>query len=145
MEQLERINKEIKSVKTEVEEKQKMLPRFTLALEELSQSPMVSLSDTNVKQAFPENSLLPQEKCLLFHHLLFVYFWLCRVFFATHRLSLVAVNGLLSTCGAGASRGRIADHGLWGTRASIAGARWLSCSVACGIFLDQGSSPCPLD
>lgn len=62
MEQLERINKEIKSVKTEVEEKQKMLPRFTLALEELSQSPMASLSDTNVKQGFPENSLLPQEK-----------------------------------------------------------------------------------
>ena len=62
MEQLERINKEIKSVKTEVEEKQKMLPRFTLALEELSQSPMASLSDTNVKQDFPENSLLPQEK-----------------------------------------------------------------------------------
>ncbi|MXQ89803.1 hypothetical protein E5288_WYG020526 [Bos mutus] len=62
MEQLERIDKEIKSVKTEVEEKQKMLPKFTLALEELSQSPMVSLSDTNVKQGFPENSLLPQEK-----------------------------------------------------------------------------------
>lgn len=45
MEQLERINKEINSVKTEVEEKQKMLPRFTSALEELSQSPMASLSD----------------------------------------------------------------------------------------------------
>ena len=82
---------------------------------------------------------------LLFHHLLFVYFWLCRVFFAMHRLSLVAANGLLSTCGTGASRGRVADHELWGTRASVVGAHWLSCSMACGIFLDQGSSPCPLD
>ena len=62
MEQLERINKEINSVKTEVEEKRKLLPRFTSALEELSQSPMASLRDTSVKQGFPENSLLPQKE-----------------------------------------------------------------------------------
>ncbi|KAF4025309.1 hypothetical protein G4228_017391 [Cervus hanglu yarkandensis] len=63
MEQLERINKEINSVKTEVEEKQKMLPRFTSALEELSQSPMASLSDfslyfVDVYRYQPENRSL---------------------------------------------------------------------------------------
>lgn len=58
MEELERINKEIESVKSEVEEKQKRLSRFTLALEELSQSPVASLNDTNVRQDFPENSLI---------------------------------------------------------------------------------------
>lgn len=62
MEQLERINKEINSVKTEIEEKRKLLPRFISALEELSQSPMASLRDTSVKHAFSENSLFPQEK-----------------------------------------------------------------------------------
>ncbi|KAJ8791091.1 hypothetical protein J1605_020892 [Eschrichtius robustus] len=61
-EELERINKEIESVKAEVAEKRKRLSRFTLALEELSQSPVASLSDTNVRQGFPENSLLPKEQ-----------------------------------------------------------------------------------
>ena len=48
------------------------------------------------------------------------------------------------------------EHGLWGTQDSAVGARglWstgsivvthrLSCSVACGIFPDQGSNPCLL-
>ncbi|XP_026944754.1 uncharacterized protein [Sagmatias obliquidens] len=62
MEELERINKEIESVKAEVAEKRKRLSRFTLALEELSQSPVASLSDTIVRQGFPENSLLPKEQ-----------------------------------------------------------------------------------
>ncbi|XP_028349277.1 uncharacterized protein [Physeter macrocephalus] len=62
MEELERINKEIESVKAEVAEKRKRLSRLTLALEELSQSPVASLSDTNVRQGFPENSLLPKEQ-----------------------------------------------------------------------------------
>ncbi|XP_059870848.1 RNA exonuclease 1 homolog [Delphinus delphis] len=62
MEELERINKEIESVKAEVAEKWKRLSRFTLALEELSQSPVASLSDTIVRQGFPENSLLPKEQ-----------------------------------------------------------------------------------
>lgn len=61
MEELERINKEIELVNTEVEEKQKRLSKFTFALE-LSRSPVVSLSDTNMRQAFPENSQLPKEK-----------------------------------------------------------------------------------
>ena len=38
----------------------------------------------------------------------------------------------------------VAARGLQGARASVAVAHRLSCSVACGIFLDQGSNPCPL-
>nr|XP_035962264.1 RNA exonuclease 1 homolog [Halichoerus grypus] len=63
MEELERLNKEIESVKTEVEEKQKRLSKFTLTLEELPRSHIASLSDTNLRQDFLEyNSLLPKEK-----------------------------------------------------------------------------------
>ena len=59
--------------------------------------------------------------------------------------------GLLSGCGAGASlvvpRGTWASvvmvHGLQGM-GSVAMAYRLSCPVACGIFPDQGSNPCPL-
>lgn len=62
MEELERLNKELKSVKTEVKEKQKRLSKFTLTLE-LLQSHIASLSDTNLRQDFLEyNSLLPKEK-----------------------------------------------------------------------------------
>ncbi|XP_034519882.1 RNA exonuclease 1 homolog [Ailuropoda melanoleuca] len=63
MEELERLNKEIESVKTEVEEKQKRLSKFTLTLEELPRSHLASLSDTNLRQDFLEyNSLLQKEK-----------------------------------------------------------------------------------
>ena len=31
-----------------------------------------------------------------------------------------------------------------GPQASVVVARGLSCSAACGIFLDSGSNPCPL-
>ena len=52
--------------------------------------------------------------------------------------SLVEVSGLLiavaSRCGARAL----------GTRASVVVAHRLTCSAACGIFLDQGSNPCAL-
>ena len=53
-------------------------------------------------------------------------------------LLFVVVRGLLiavaSRCGAWAL-------GAW---ASVIVARGFSCSAACGIFLDQGSNPCPL-
>ena len=38
----------------------------------------------------------------------------------------------------------VADRGLWGAQASVVVTRWLSCPVACGIFLDQGLKPRPL-
>ena len=38
----------------------------------------------------------------------------------------------------------VAEHGLYGTWASVLMAHGLSCSAACGIFPEQGSNPCPL-
>ena len=45
----------------------------------------------------------------------------------------------------------VADRGLWGARASVVPVcglsivvNQLSCSEACGTFLDQGSNPCLL-
>ena len=98
---------------------------------------------------------------------LFIYFWLCWVFVAVSGLFLVAASGgysslwctgfsllwllLLQTMGS-----RCNVFSSCGTRASVAVARrlqragsvvvahGLSCSVACGIFPDQGSNPCSL-
>ena len=36
------------------------------------------------------------------------------------------------------------EHGLWGTQTSVFVAHRLCCSTAHGIFLAQGSNPCPL-
>ena len=84
-----------------------------------------------------------------------VYFWLCWVLVAAHRLSLVVVSkgyslvvvhGLLS-----AVASLVAEHGLEGTQTSVVAVcvlsncgEWLSCPLACKIFLDQGSNPSPL-
>ena len=78
---------------------------------------------------------------------LFVYFWLCWVFVSVRGLSLVVASG-------GHSSSRCAGLSLswplllWSTGSSRAGsvvvAHGPSCSVACGIFPDQGSNPCPL-
>ena len=64
-----------------------------------------------------------------------------------HRLSLVAVSrgycwvvrGFLTVVAPLAL-----EHRLSGEQASIVVAHKLSCSEACGIFLDWGSNPCPL-
>ena len=106
---------------------------------------------------------------LIFLRFLFVLFliWLRWVFVAAHRLSLVAASGgysllwcagfslrwlfLLrstgsrcmgfSSCGTRASV--VVACGLQST-GSVVVAHRLSCSVVCGIFLDQGLNPCPL-
>ena len=75
---------------------------------------------------------------------LFIYFWLRWVFVAVRRLSLVVASGATLLHGARAShcdvfsccRARALD-----ARASVVVAHGLSCSAACGIFLDQGSNP----
>ena len=103
----------------------------------------------------------------LFIFILFIYFWLRWVFVAAQGLPLVATSrgySLLrctgfslwcllllqstgsrhtgfSSCGMQASV--VVAHGLQST-GSVAVAHGLSCSAACGIFLDQGSNPCPL-
>ena len=78
---------------------------------------------------------------------LFIYFWLCWVFVSVRGLSLVAASGghSSSRC-AGLSLSRPLLLRSTGSRraSSVVVAHGPSCSVACGIFLDQGSNPCPL-
>ena len=54
---------------------------------------------------------------------------------ASRDYSLAAVRGLLV-----AAASLIAEHGLWST-GSVAVVHRFSCSMACGIFPDQGSNP----
>ena len=78
---------------------------------------------------------------------LFIYLWLCWVFVSVRGLSLVAASG-------GHSSSRCAGLSLLqplllrSTDSRCAGsvivAHGPSCSVACGIFPDQGSNSCPL-
>ena len=75
-----------------------------------------------------------------FYFLIIIYFWLCWVFTAVYRLSLVVVSrGLLTvvTC-------LVAGHRLYGEWASVVAVHGLSCPVACGISPGQGLSQCPL-
>ena len=82
-----------------------------------------------------------------YYYYLFIYFWLCWVFVSVRGLSLVAASG-------GHSSSRCAGFSLsrpllmWSTGSRHAGsvivAHGPSCSVACGIFPDQGSNQCPL-
>ena len=78
---------------------------------------------------------------------LFIYLWLCWVFVSVRGLSLVAASGGHSSsrcAGLSLSRPLL----LWSTGSRRAGsvivAHGPSCSAACGIFPDQGSSLCPL-
>ena len=78
----------------------------------------------------------------------FFYFWLFWVFVAVCRLSLIADSrGYSLLVGARTShRSGFSSCGAWarGMGASVVVAHRLSCSRACGIFLDQGLNPCPL-
>ena len=78
---------------------------------------------------------------------LFIYFWLCWVFVSVRGLPLVAASGGHSSswC-AGLSLSRPLLLRSTGSRraGSVVVAHGPSCSVACGIFPDQGSNPCPL-
>ena len=101
--------------------------------------------------------------CLFFFLIyLFIYSWLRWVFVAACGLSLVvfsscceqgllfvAVHGLLIAVASLVAESRgvrasvVVACGLW-SAGSAAVAHGLSCSVACEIFPDQGSNPCPL-
>ena len=79
--------------------------------------------------------------------LIFIYFWPCWVFVSVRGLSPVAASGghsSLRCAGLSLSRPLL----LWSTGSRRAGSvvvvHGSSCSVACGIFPDQGSNPCPL-
>ena len=78
---------------------------------------------------------------------LFIHFWLCWIFVSVRGLSPVAASGGHSSsrrAGLSLSRPLL----LWSTGSRRAGsvvvAHGPSCSVACGIFPDQGSNPCLL-
>ena len=78
---------------------------------------------------------------------LFIYFWLRWVFVSVRGLSpAVASRGHSSLRCAGLSLSRPLLLQSTGSRraGSVVVAHGLSCSVACGIFPDQGSNPCPL-
>ena len=95
---------------------------------------------------------------------LFFYFWLHWVFVAARRLPLVVASGgysllqcagfslwwlllLQSTGSRSAGFSSCGTHAqqLWRSlQSSVVVAHGLSCSVACGIFPDQGSKLCPL-
>ena len=78
---------------------------------------------------------------------LFIYFWLCWVFVSVRGLSLVAASrGHSSSRCAGLSLSRPPLLRSTGSRhaGSVVVAHGPSCSMACGIFPDQGSNPCPL-
>ena len=87
---------------------------------------------------------------------LFIYLWLLWVFVAAYGLSLAvasvgyysslwcagfSLRWLLLLWSTGSRHVGFSSCGAW---ASIVAAHGLSCSVACGIFLDQVSNLCPL-
>ena len=79
---------------------------------------------------------------LFFFLILFIYLAVlglcCRVGFSLvveARATLVVVCGLLTVVAS-----FVAERGLRST-GPIVGVHWLSCSAACGIFLDQGWNP----
>ena len=84
------------------------------------------------------------EKCCFIY---LFYFWLCWVFISVRGLSLVAASGghSSSRC-AGLSLSRPLLLQSTGSRCagSVVVAHRPNCSVACGIFPDQGLNPCPL-
>ena len=88
-----------------------------------------------------------QHESLFFFFNLFIYFSLCWVFVSVRGLSLVVASGGHSSlrC-AGLSPSRPLLLRSTGSRraGSVVVAHGLSCSVACGIFPDQGSNLCPL-
>ena len=78
---------------------------------------------------------------------LFIYFWLRWVFLSVRGLSSAVANrGHFSSRRAGLSLPRPLLLRSTGSRraGSVVVAHGLSRSVACGIFPDQGSNPCPL-
>ena len=115
-----------------------------------------------------------KKSIILKINLFIFYFWLCWVFVAVHRLSLVAASGGYSSlwsagfslqwllflrrtgsrCTGFSSCGTWAQQ-LWHMGSVVVAhglqsaglvvvAHGLSCSAACGIFLDQGSNLCHL-
>ena len=77
----------------------------------------------------------------------YIYLWLCSVFVSVRGFSpVVASGGHSSSQCAGLSLSRPLLLRSTGSRraGSVIVAHGPSCSMACGMFRDQGSNPCPL-
>ena len=77
----------------------------------------------------------------------FIYFWLCWVFVSVQGLSPVVASGghSSSRCSGLSLSWPLLLQSTSSRRAgSVVVVHRPSCSAACGIFPDQGSSPCPL-
>ena len=114
--------------------------------------------DLNLQTGLFKTALVQLQSCIFtqdilfffffnFWVYLFIYLWLCWVFVSVRGLSLVAASGghSSSRC-TGLSLLRPLLLRSTGSRraGSVIVAHGPSCSVACGIFPDQGSNPCPL-
>ena len=106
-------------------------------------------------------SIMALQYCVVLPDKNFIYFWLHWVFVAGLGFSLLRWAGTalhcctqashrsgFSCCGAQPSV--VATHGFTSCRSgfqstgSVVVVHGFSCSVACGVFPDQGSNPCPL-
>ena len=84
---------------------------------------------------------------ILFIYLFILFCWLCWVFVSVRGLSLVVASGghSSSQCTGFSLSRPLLLRGTGSRRAgSVVVAHGPSCSMACGIFPDQGSNPCPL-
>ena len=99
-------------------------------------------------QAAKWRDLIRRGECMPTNFIyLFIYFWLCWVFISVRGLSLVAASGghSSSRCAVLSLSRPLLLRSTGSRRAgSVVVAHGPSCSVACGIFPDQGSNPCPL-
>ena len=94
-----------------------------------------------------ECGVLTIELMIFFKFYLFIYLWLCWVFFSVRGLSPVAASGghsSLRCTGLSLSRPLLLRSTGSRRAGSVIVAHGPSCSTACGIFPDQGSNPCPL-
>ena len=105
-------------------------------------------SSTHTIASSGANHLTPFKVHILFFFLfIYFYFWLCWVFVSVQGLSLVVASGGHSSSHCvGLSLSWPLPLQSTGSRhtGSVVVAHGPSCSMACGIFPDQGSNPCPL-
>ena len=88
-----------------------------------------------------------RENFILILCFFLIYFWLCWVFVSVRGLSQVVASGGHSSsqcAGLSLSRPLLLRSTSSRRAGSVVVAHGPSCSVACGIFPDQGSNPCPL-
>ena len=114
------------------------MPKFlvTLPCTDFHSFPFFVASTGSSVTFLPLLSFFLFSFCVFF---LIIYFWLCWVFVSVRGLSLVAACGGLSL-----SRPLLLRSTGSRRAGSVVVAHGPSCSVACGLFPDQGLNPYPL-